>query len=51
MVKNPQVVYDQAEAMAAKYREQMALAQQAASEAAAAKEEAVAEPEEDDAED
>ncbi|HEY9825930.1 MAG TPA: S1 RNA-binding domain-containing protein, partial [Stenomitos sp.] len=40
MVKNPQAVYDQAEAMAAKYREQMAQAQQAASEAAAAKEEA-----------
>jgi small subunit ribosomal protein S1 len=42
MVKNPQVVYDQAEAMAAKYREQMALAQQAASEAAAAKDAPVA---------
>jgi small subunit ribosomal protein S1 len=47
MVKNPQVVYDQAEAMAAKYREQMALAQQAATEAAAPKEEAVAELEEE----
>lgn len=36
MVKNPQAVYDNAEAMAEKYREQMAQAQLAAKEQAAA---------------
>jgi small subunit ribosomal protein S1 len=40
MVKNPQAVYDQAEEMAAKYREQMAQAAQER-EAAATKEEFV----------
>lgn len=35
MVKNPQAVFDQAEEMAAKYREQMAQKQQGATEAAA----------------
>jgi small subunit ribosomal protein S1 len=49
MVKNPGVVYDKAEEMAAKYREQMKLQQQGGAPAAVV--EAVAEPEAVTAED